>query len=607
MKPFKKALQVVGLVHSLDPWALAISGSYAFFVLVMSYFPTLFLALVLNQFQAQVPQAELLRHVVIYLAVLALVGLITAGLKKLNTDSLDWISFELNARLTRKSLEMAYTKLISPDIRLMYQRAEEGSNSSGGIQSFVEDMVQSLFTILFSIFFSGAALVSLMLAKSPFTTSLAGFANSEGTILLMGALILVPMVISVWTSARSAGVMYSIFKENTTVNREMSYYVSTIISNEESGKLIRLYRGAKMIQEVIHHTVVSIIASFGKGMLKMAHYESLGQIATLLCMGGLYVLIGIKAYTQAILVGTLLLNVNLIQNMVNQLVKGLSNIASYSNLVNYLSYYSDYLAIEDESFQGASMPDQPYMLRFDEVSYRYPGSDQEALSRLSLSISLDEVTGLVGKNGCGKSTLVKLICRLISPTSGTIYLNDQDIQTIALDDYRKQLGVVFQDFRLFAYSVEENICAGATLDEAWFMNAIAKSHASSMIDHLPHREKTVIKTQMDDEGVELSGGQAQKLAMARAWYKQGATLILDEPTAALDPLAEFELYQDFNHSIQGKGALVISHRMSSCKFCQRILVFDQGKLVDEGNHDSLMARHEGVYYELYSAQAQYYQ
>lgn len=208
-------------------------------------------------------------------------------------------------------------------------------------------------------------------------------------------------------------------------------------------------------------------------------------------------------------------------------------------------------------------------------------------------------------NGSGKTTLIKLMCRLYDPTDGRITLNGIDIRSIPYKEYTKYLGIVLQDFCLFAYSVRENIVFNREEDTIRLNDSIEKSGLADKISSMKNGMDTFITKRFDNDGIDFSGGEGQKLALARVLYKNAELLILDEPTSALDPLAEYELFSRLDKLSEGKAALFISHRLSSAKFCDRILVLDGGSIAEEGSHAELMQK-AGVYQKLFSAQARYY-
>ena len=217
----------------------------------------------------------------------------------------------------------------------------------------------------------------------------------------------------------------------------------------------------------------------------------------------------------------------------------------------------------------------------------------------------DIYVGVVGPVRTGKSTFIKLICRLYAPTKGRITLGGFDIQTIDYQMYRKMLGVVFQDFQLFAFSVKENILLGMVPDDERLNWAIEKSGLSEKVSSLEKGLETSISKEFDENGIEFSGGEGQKLACARAYYRNTPIVILDEPTAALDPIAESKLYERFNSIMEYKTAIYISHRLASVKFCDKVAVFEDGHIIEYGTHDELMSQ-SGTYFNMFTTQAKYY-
>lgn len=213
---------------------------------------------------------------------------------------------------------------------------------------------------------------------------------------------------------------------------------------------------------------------------------------------------------------------------------------------------------------------------------------------------------IVGMNGAGKTTFVKLLCRFYVPTEGDIFINGVPICKIPFDEYQKLLSVVFQDFKLFAFSVSENIQMDTTGDSKRVEEVIRGSGLEDKISSLPHGRETYVYKQFDLDGIEFSGGEGQKLAIARALYKDAPIVILDEPTSALDPIAEYDVYKRFHHLSEGRTSLYISHRLSSTRFTDKIAVFEDGRIKEYGSHDDLMKISDGIYRKMFDTQAQYY-
>ena len=213
---------------------------------------------------------------------------------------------------------------------------------------------------------------------------------------------------------------------------------------------------------------------------------------------------------------------------------------------------------------------------------------------------------VVGMNGSGKTTMIKLLCRLYDPTEGEIMLNDIDIKKYDYDEYMSIFSVVFQDFKLLSFTLGQNVAASTEYDGVKTENCLNMAGFGDRLSDMQKGLETALYKDFEEDGVEISGGEAQKIAIARALYKDAPFIVLDEPTAALDPIAEYEIYSKFNEIVGNKTAIYISHRLSSCRFCNDIAVFHEGELIQRGSHDTLIADENGKYYELWNAQAQYY-
>lgn len=250
---------------------------------------------------------------------------------------------------------------------------------------------------------------------------------------------------------------------------------------------------------------------------------------------------------------------------------------------------------------------KPYELTLDHVSFRYPGAEEDALRDVNLTIRPGEKLAVVGLNGAGKTTLIKLICGFLDPTEGRVLLNGQDIRTLNRRDYYRHFSAVFQKFSLLAATVAENVAqTDEHIDLARVKDCVARAGLTEKIESLPRQYDTHLRKEIFEDGVELSGGELQRLMLARALYKNGPILLLDEPTAALDPIAENDIYQRYNDLTAGCTSVYISHRLASTRFCDRILLIADHRIAEEGTHDALLAQ-GGRYAELFEVQRRYYQ
>lgn len=250
--------------------------------------------------------------------------------------------------------------------------------------------------------------------------------------------------------------------------------------------------------------------------------------------------------------------------------------------------------------------DCQYEVEFRDVSFCYPGTGRKVLDHVNLKFRIGEKLAIVGENGSGKSTFIKLLCRLYDPTEGEILLNGINIKKYNYKEYRSVFSVVFQDFKLFSLPLGQNVAASTTYDADKVRECLKLAGFDMQSAQMEKGLDAWLYKDCDEDGVNISGGEEQKIALARALYQNAAFLILDEPTAALDPIAEAEVYSSFNEIVGNRTAVYISHRLSSCRFCDEIIVFDHGRIVQQGTHEELVEQTNRKYFELWNAQAKYY-
>ena len=385
-------------------------------------------------------------------------------------------------------------------------------------------------------------------------------------------------------------------------------YVLNIMGDFSFGKEVRVYG---MIP-FIHSKYLSVAGEMQRcyqniflSNLKAYLFENATTVIQKL---GVYLLLAVEVVKRGLNIGdfTLYFNaVNQFSESIHGLLKGYLSLSKMGLYIGDLQKLMSLPRMDPPNVKESVEMGEELCIEFVDVSFRYPGSDAYALQHINLKITPGDRLAIVGTNGAGKTTLIKLMLRLYSPTEGKILLNGRDIRQFRYEEYAKIFSVVFQDYKLFAFSIRENICLSECCEERKMKDALDKSGLSEKIGRLPDKEGTLLFKAYDDSGVELSGGEAQKLGIARALYKDARVVILDEPTAALDPAAEYEIYQRFGTLVQGKTSIYISHRLASTRFADHILVLDQGAIVEQGKHIDLI-RENGLYARMYQMQAEYY-
>lgn len=389
----------------------------------------------------------------------------------------------------------------------------------------------------------------------------------------------------------------------------VSSHLINIISNYNNGKYIRLYRmQGRLLQEQQRYTENFVNFDIARS-IEEDKPQVVCNVSSVLISGLVYFIVSVMALAGALGVGSIIWYAGTIQRFLTAIRQLIFHITRLNNDCKRQAVMFDLIDVPKETMwpsseEGEKQSDMewnaPHVLEFEHVSFAYPDTDRLVLKDVNLQISGLQRIALVGRNGSGKTTLIKLICRLYEPTEGRILLDGVDIRDIPIGEYRRALSVVFQDFEIFASTLGENIAMAADSDEQRLQAVMDKIDLSYRDSSLPLRRNLV------DNGVEVSGGEGQKIAIGRALYKDAPMAILDEPTAALDPISESEIYEKFNLLVDGKIAIFISHRLSSCRFCDRILVLQDGELVQDGTHEALVANDDGLYAAMWNAQKQYY-
>lgn len=541
----------------------------------------------------------------------------TAGIMLLNAILQHWREAEestfyakMQSVFGKKRLDMDFPNADSQRVYELQSQIWQSQNFTGyGLMQSIE-IFRSGCNALFQILGGIGLSLGLFFAKIPQASGL-GFLNSPlftvGFIALLFAAALAAPV-----CATKGNSYWERNDEQGTFGNRVFGYFSSASSNRARMADMRFYKQQDIAEYYLENnnafSMKSTFAQYAKG--PMGLLIALSSCVSAFLTGLIYLLVCIKAWAGAFGLGTATQYIGSVTSFFGGFSELMKCIGVMRINSSFLDTVFELLDTPNTMYQGSltteKRSDIQYDVEFRDVSFKYPGSEAYALRHVNMKFKVGSRLAVVGMNGSGKTTFIKLLCRLYDPTEGEILLNGIDIRKYRYDDYMKIFSVVFQDFQLLALPLGQNVAASQTYDAARVLDCLNKAGFGEKLAKMPHGLDTYLYKSVDTEGVDVSGGEAQKIAIARALYKDSPFIILDEPTAALDPIAEAEIYSKFDEIAGDKTAVYISHRLSSCKFCDEIAVFDSGSVIQQGTHSDLLADESGKYFELWNAQAQYY-
>ena len=508
-------------------------------------------------------------------------------------------------KITAKALELEFEKFEKTETMDAIRRTNVSSMGSGNVGDqliVIHTLITSLLSVLYALFF----LLRLFLLSD---SSRNNFFTSSFSMLALLLLCGVQLALSSRINRRSTQKKIELNQGNDHSNSVANYLVNVMLEERRADDIR------------IGHLDHFLDVQFGKAMehflpmyLDFARFSAItdgkNALLSLLSNFAAYLVIGARALYGVLPIGDVLLYAGSVTRAMSDLQTFLATGSEFDYINSYLSTYEDFIAQPSMAYDGTlpieKRDDGQYEFAFHDVSFSYPGTNIPVLEHVTLSFAVGEKTALVGRNGAGKTTLIKLLCRLYDPTEGEILLNGIDIRKYRYDDYMGIFSVVFQDFQLICQPLGANVAGSMEYDRDRARKALIDAGFADRLAAMEKGLDTMLYKNLSEDGVEVSGGEAQKIAIARALYKDAPFIILDEPTAALDPIAEAEIYSKFDEIAGNKTAIYISHRLSSCKFCDEIAVFHEGAVIQQGSHAELLADRGGKYYALWNAQAQYY-
>lgn len=550
-------------------------------------FPAMFLTQAsANALTGQIPYGSYLLRVGFWLAVMFVSDIGWSLINTYSPQRKNRLLMEMTIDFSKKCLSMDYETLSSPAVLDKMRVAKNAVYQGFGSATW--------------------GFLTMIANALVFVFSLSILASND---LLCVLITVVSVLLISFVNAKYSKKFYNLEREAVSQNRIVDYFKG-VCSDFRYFKDIRLFRLTTPFLNKLKDAGLRLL---GYSKIREGYRfwnSAFGTVLTLLSDLAIYGILGYKTLTGSLDVGSFFLCISTLAVFKRQL-QGITGWAD--DFIRSSGYMEDYFSFMDQksrSSSGFKLPkydsDKPHVLEMRNVYFKYPGSEQYALKNVSVKLTFPSVYSVVGENGAGKSTFIKLLLGLYEPTEGEILLDEAPIEKYSLASYMSLFAPIFQDFQLFSFSIADNI---SVLDKSKqlseIVSAAQKANIDDRIQSLPKGYDTTLYKIFDDKGVELSGGEQQKLAIARAILKAVEIFVLDEPTSALDPRAEYELFSQFHKITSGKSAIYISHRLSSTRMADTIICFQNGKIAEIGSHAELM-KNKSQYAEMYTLQAEHY-
>ena len=554
-----------------------------------------------------------INKLVIYILSALISGLIIAFSKELLDAKIavrqsQWDS-KVELYFSKINYDIQFIYLENPDIKLLKNKIKTNNDATYAGLTMVIMLLKRLISSIISLVTSSVLLVGIFQrAKDVGNGKIVHFLNSYGSMVFLIVLILALEALTVLCNNKQIQKEYQEWSKLPESNRLIGYYNDMLKDNVGSMD-IRIYNQKPLIMRelgkwtenpVYIKNISNIKRYYGRisimvnGMVQI----SINLFIVLKVFFGLYSVGSYVQYTSCL--GSFTSAVTGIIDIVNRFI------VNNEFLQDTFQYFDLPKEIKNDNGKKVLYKDEQHVFEFKEVSFRYPAGEKNVIQNFNLKLKTGKKYAIVGMNGSGKSTFIKLLCGLYKADSGKILIDGTNIWDYDTKSYRELFSAVFQDFNLFSFPLGQNVAGSFDFDEKKVEKCLEKVGFSERYASMEKKMETVLYKVFSDDGVEISGGESQKIAIARALYRNAPIMIMDEPTSALDPKSEFDIYARLNEIVEDKTAIFVSHRLSSCKFCDEIIVFDQGRIIQMGSHDELLMDEEGKYREMWDAQAQYY-
>ena len=604
-------LRGITIIHELAPFNLTAKVIRSICDGVLPFANLYLSALIIDSLASGIRYETVAFYVILTVLINAGVILLSQLMDTINYEKWNLFYKKYNMTISEKVLSLDYEKIEDPQTHVTVKNIDDAMKISNYGLIKLHSRIPLFVEHFISLILSSWLIVLVIVEKGGHDeTYLVNFANTpqaDFILLLSIALVTLSTVLSNANIARKTYFLLGTFSK---LNRVFEYYLSQYLNGHNAGKDIRLYQQDRLIRKEIGHFSTEGGEIVKKINSTVFFNQAIISSANLLLVIIAYSFVGLKAIAGVFGIGSILKYSGGILQFSTSLSNTMDALSPLRANSRYLKVYLDFMDLPDYSHNGqqkvGKSSGNEYRIEFRNVSFKYPASESYSLRGVSFTLNMGKRLAIVGMNGSGKTTMIKLLCRLYEPTEGEITLNGIDIREYDYDEYLALFSVVFQDFKLFSFPLGENVASSIIVDSQKATEALIKAGFAERLAQMPDGLQTPLYKDFSDAGMEISGGEAQKIAIARALYKEAPFIIFDEPTAALDPIAEYEIYANLKEIVMDRTAIFISHRLSSCRFCDEIAVFHEGRLVQCGNHEALVNDKTNKYYELWNAQAQYY-
>lgn len=534
---------------------------------------------------------EIIKTILLLGAMLLITNVVTYALKDTRELKQQFLNFYLAKRFIKKNADIDYEQKESQCYQETYSNAWNSANNGRG-------------------FYEGVELITVLIWCS-IGIGMYGYILGRRSLLVL-FLVLVCVAVNLYLLSIARKVHGKYYGKISKYAKGIGY-ISEITMDSAAGKDIRIYNMLDFILKKYDENIEQMGKHYGKIHNWYLFRNVSGAVLCFLRDAVAYIYLVRALFIGTISTAEFVFLIGVIASLTGYFERFLRVLMSWNTLDSSVTYFRDYLATESR-WSKESKIDKESLEKIKEagievelkdVSYTYEGADKPTISHFNLKINSGEKLALIGLNGAGKTTLVKLICGLYFPDKGTITVNGIDRKEFSKEDYFSLMSVMFQDAYFLPVSLDENLTGDKQFDQDRLHRALEFSGFLETYTKLNRRGQSRMIKKLEENAVDFSGGEKQKLIFARAIYRKAPLVILDEPTAALDPIAEHELYSNFQKAVEKRTCIYISHRLSSTRFCDRIVLIEDGRIVEEGTHETLLQK-EGRYATLFEMQGKYY-